>query len=148
MTTIRQATTADVDALLDMSTRFLAESAYRRLLAHSPTHLRALIALVLDLGAVFVADVDGELVGMIAIMVLPHPMSGQRRAEELAWWVAPAHRAGTIGPRLLRAAEVWARQQDGTYLQLAVPIGQPRLAAFLERRGYVALETVFVRPLT
>jgi GNAT superfamily N-acetyltransferase len=146
--TIRQATVADLDALLDMSRQFAAEAAYRTVIGYAPDHLRQVIPMFLELGAVFVADVDGALVGMLAGVIAPHVLSGERTAEELAWWVAPAHRGRSIGPRLLKAAEVWIAQQDVRLFKLAVPIGQPRLAAFLKRRGYVSLETVFVRRLS
>lgn len=144
--TIRPATHADTDRLVELGARFLAGTAYGQLVAFVPTQLRALIAHVLRLGVVFVAEVDGRLEGLLAIVALEHPMSGERYAEELAWWVEPAFRGSSIGPRLLRAGESWTRENGLAMLKMVAP-ADTDVGAFYARRGYVAIETSWVKRL-
>jgi GNAT superfamily N-acetyltransferase len=139
----RLATLADVDAVAAMGERFRATTGYRDTLAANPAQLAALATRLIDApdGDVIVADVDGALVGMLALLVYAHHMSGERIAGELAWWVDPAHRG--IGVRLLRAAEAWAQARGAVALQLIAPT--PAVERLVERLGYTPVERTYQR---
>lgn len=112
-----------------------------------------LIDMVMAHGTVFVVEVDprtagarGELVAMLALALLPHPITGRLYADELCWWVEPRYRRGRIGPKLLRHAETWARQQGASMLKMVAPAGTD-VGRFYEAVGYRAVETAYQKRL-
>ena len=145
-----------------MATRFLIESQYGALFDEqaTPAAIRELIAHVMKLGTIFVAEFDerdprwvqgveqpgDRVVGMLAIVLIPHPLSGQIIAEEIAWWVEPEARGWMIGPHMLRAAEVWATRKGANMVKMVAPAGST-IGTFYERDGYRAIETAFINTL-
>lgn len=83
---------------------------------------------------------------MLAIVVLPHPITGRLYADELAWWVEPRFRRGRIGPTMLKHAEAWARQKGATVLKMVAPAGTD-VGRFYEATGYRAVETAYQKRL-
>lgn len=142
---VREATLADVPRVVEMAEHFLEDTAYGQLLAR-PWTLEQLVHTVLEVGVILVVEVAGKLEGMIAIAAVPHPANGIVIAEELAWWVEPAWRSSTIGPRLLVAAELWTTSKRVSMLKMVAPHGSG-VAGYYEHRGYVAVETAFVKKL-
>ncbi len=69
--------------------------------------------------AVVMAWVGDALVGVIIVQGYTDFMSGEHCASQVALWVDPAHR-GTLGRRLVGAAERWARCHGVVRMQLAV----------------------------
>lgn len=144
--TIRHATPDDVPRLVDMSRHFLASTAYGRLLIPTTEQLEAFVVLILTHGGALVAEVDGQVEGMIGVVALAHPITQELVAEEVAWWVEPDYRKGTIGPRLLQAAEDWASVKGVTVLKMVAP-AKSDVGKYYERHGYTAFETAFVKVL-
>lgn len=156
MTTIRQATTLDKARLIELATRFLVESRYGALFTDSsPAQIGTLIDNVLTLGTILVAEVvedrsndvrEYAIVGMLAIVALPHPLAGGTVAEEIAWWVEPEYRGGTLGPKMLREAEDWATRNGAVMVKMVAPAGST-VGNFYERIGYEAVETAYIKPI-
>jgi GNAT superfamily N-acetyltransferase len=155
---VRRAEEADRPLVLEMCRHYRATTTYSRILETLAPGASAdnydliftlLLAQPLDKAAVLVADHGGELVGMIAAMVGPLLIIGRDYAEELVWWVEPRYRNGTVGPRLLKAAEAWARSADLLCLKLGAPVSTEGaiVSAFYERSGYLPLETSHVKVL-
>jgi len=97
---IREATLpADKAALIELVANFLDGTRYGELLdGASWSSISGLIDRVYLSGTIFVADIANpdrpsgrELVGMLGIIVALHPVTGRPYADELAWWVNPAH---------------------------------------------------------
>jgi RimJ/RimL family protein N-acetyltransferase len=89
--------------------------------------------------AVFVAELDGELVARLSLARDPHPAS--RHVADLGLMVAAAYRRRGVGRRLLDEAVAWARASDVRKLELHVfPWNEPALALYeslgFEREGY------------
>lgn len=146
--TIRAATLDDVPRLHELVAHFLRSTPYGNLLrAPSEARLFALVEQVLTLGVVLVAEMEDQLVGMIALVALEHPFSGEPFGDELVWWVEPTHRGHTVGPHLLDMAEAWARSKGLTMLKMVAPAGS-NLGSFYERMGYRAVETAYSKPLS
>lgn len=143
---IRTATQADGPRLAEMAVRFLASTRYGALASASPSGLDELIAVVLQLGVIFVAEVEGRVAGMLAIAALTHPLTGERYADEQVWWVEPEHRHSSIGPRLLNAAEQWSIENGLAFVKMIAPAGSD-VGAYYVRRGYVEVETVYQKQL-
>ncbi len=130
-----------------MAERFLDTSPYGALLPTTPAQLERLVAVVLETGTILVADLDEALIGLLAIVAADHPVSGRPYAEELAWWVEPAHRRSQVGQALLEAGEAWAAAQGLGLLKMVAPEPVDGLGAFYEARGYRPLERAYVKPL-
>lgn len=151
MDRVRRATSDDLPRLLEMGARFARETVYRDHLQADPARIKALaeqlVAGVAGQGsAVWVAqDPAGGIVGMIGMFVYEHPLSGERIASEVFWWVDPEHRRGGHALRLLESAEKWARWSNATTLYMIAPT--PDVARIYERRGYAQLETTYARAL-
>jgi GNAT superfamily N-acetyltransferase len=144
--TIREATVDDTDRLVEMAQAFIAESRYADVIVPEPARLALLIAMLLQIGTVLVADTGEQLVGMIALATITPVFGGPPYCDEVAWWVEPSRRSGLTGPRLLRRAEVWARAQGLGSIKMVAPSGTD-VGAFYEKRGYEAIETTYLRRL-
>lgn len=142
---IREATALDEDRIVHLAIRFLETTPYGKLIPYNESTIRTLIGTILQMGAVFVAeDKAGTVVGMIALVVIPSPISGELYAEEIAWFVEPEHRGGTVGPRLMGVAERWAATNGANLFKMVAPSGTD-VGDFYARRGYVATETSYVK---
>jgi GNAT superfamily N-acetyltransferase len=112
------------------------------------------IDIVLTHGAIFVAEGDpqdpspvrGGLVGMLAVIVLPHFITGALCAEEVCWWVEPRYRRRGLGPQLLGVATDWAGQEGATMLKMVAPAGSD-VGRFYETVGFTAVETAYQKRL-
>lgn len=164
ITRIRAATAADAARVVEMSARFLETTRYGTIVTATREQLAQLTGLVLAHGVILVAEIerswssphdpsgfvwacDQTLVGMLAMVALPHPLTGEPFADELAWYVEPEHRRGTVGPRLLAAGEAWARAQGFSVVKMVAPAGGD-VGRFYARRGYVEVETVWQKTFT
>lgn len=144
--TIRRLTERDVPAVVEMGLRFLASPEYRTYFTGDASRLEILIRMGVGSEgmASWVAEhEDGTLVGMLGVVVFNHPMSGERVASEIAWWVNPEARG--IGMRLLREAERWAKAQGATRLLMVAP--NDRVGGFYQRLGFSPVETSYQRSL-
>ena len=84
--------------------------------------------------AVFVAEVDGQVVGRLSVSRDQHPAS--RHVADLGLMVAAERRGQGIGRGLLEAAVEWARAAGVTKLELHVfPWNEPAIRLY-ERFGF------------
>ncbi len=93
-------------------------------------------------GVIFGAFLDGALKGVFAGHVSRFPASRLVRAQDIFWYVTPAHRGGTTGVRLLKMFEGWAAEKGAE--RVLVPAfegGSDKLPQFLENSGYQKIET-------
>lgn len=186
---LRPAIVGDRARVVDLAMRFHGENPYTQ---EADASLRSVFTVDRDrIGAQFDASMTGglvlvaerddvpeslrhlgpELVGFIALAIVTHMLSGLSIAEEMGWWVDPPYRSGTLGPRLLRWAEDWARRNGCTFVKMAAPtlgkvlddgrvyeplalgkaldIGRvyerTPLERFYEQLGYWRMETAFLK---
>ena len=146
--TIRHATVADTAAVLVMAKAFATSPVYAQVLTLSEPHIVTLLATAIeneDALALVAEGRDGMLVGMLVLNVFEHPMSGERVASELVWWVDPSARGGRAAMRMLTFAEGWARDRGAAVLQMIAP--SRRVEEFYEATGYTAVERSYQRRL-
>lgn len=143
---MRDAETGDVEAIVTMAMEFLSTTGYSHQLPPRPNALRAFAERLIAMeDATILLALDGETpIGMLALWAYEHPMSGERVASEIVWWVSPERRG--VGVRLLKRAETWARARNATVLQMVAPTD--RVGRFYAACGYDAIETMFQRRLT
>jgi GNAT superfamily N-acetyltransferase len=141
---IRRAEPEDMERIVEMGQRFVAETEYSERIAVRPERLLDTVINVATNpdGVIFVSGKDA-VTGMIAMLAYDHPFSGERTAFEVVWWVDPEARGDGI--RLLRAAESWAKEQGATKMQMVAP--NQRVGALYERLGYAPIETSYQRSL-
>jgi GNAT superfamily N-acetyltransferase len=142
---VREATHGDQARIIEMATRFLAESAYGRMFPADPARLGVLMTMCVQMGVIFVAETEAGIVGMIALVSLTDPIGGVNYADEIAWWVEPAHRGGMVGPRLVARAQNWVRVKGLAFLKMVAPADRPDVGAFYQRIGFEAVETAYIK---
>lgn len=139
---IREATHADVPALLECSVRFHAEcpSEY----TYNQDRVESVLSTCLDNpdSVIFVIDVDGLVVGGIIGIITELWMSTDRVATELAWFVDKEHR-GREALKLLHAYESWATDNNVALITVADIHDVTDLAPLYGRRGYRKTETTY-----
>jgi len=145
---IRPTTIADLPRLCDLFEAFRSSSVYAQ---YGPAHPEVSTALLERLlthpdAIIFGAEDERTLVGMIGVMVTPHPMTGERMATELFWWMDPAHRGQ--GLALLSRAERWASDQGAVRLLMVSPHGSPDVERMYTRLNYVPVETSWQKSLS
>jgi len=92
-----------------------------------------------------VLEVSGALRGVLAASWAVSPLSPVRLAQELIFWIDPAHR-GASARRMLSAYEEWARGQGCAAAGLA-SLNDPRVARFFGAAGFAPVENKFLKIL-
>lgn len=137
---IRPAEAADAEAMVALAREvtseeggwLLASSAWRtvseerryvRTVQHHPD------------AALFVAELDGEIVGRLSLTRDPQPAS--KHVADLGLMVASSYRRRGIGSALMTAAEGWAARAGVSKLELHVFPHNAAAIALYEKCGYV-----------
>jgi GNAT superfamily N-acetyltransferase len=142
---IRRAIPDDLERIVEMGMRFVAETGYQDLIQVRPEKLADTVLSIVTNpdGVVFVSESGDQVTGMIAMLAFDHPYSGTRTASEAVWWVDPEHRG--VGLRLLRAAEDWAKENGAKVMQMVAPTEE--IGALYARLGFKPIETSYQRSL-
>jgi GNAT superfamily N-acetyltransferase len=141
--TIRPAGIDDVPRLVDLGASFITQTGYAALLPINRDQMTALVERLLtsEDATLLVLETDAAVIGMLAMYCFPHPMSGERIASEVFWWVEPAARGH--GLKLLAAAEMWAQTHGAAVCQMIAPT--TAVERVYVRRGYVPVERLYQR---
>ena len=144
--TFRDATLADLPRLCELFERFRVSSPYAQYGPPNPAVSTALLERLIaaDDGVILVTEHDGVVMGLIGLLVSPHPMSGERVATELLWWLEPEHRGA--GAWLLRRAERWAQAQHAVRMLVVSP-QSPDVDCLYQTLGYAPMETAWHKSL-
>lgn len=102
-------------------------------------------------GAIYVAEVAGEIVGFAAIAVRDTPAYGMLVERKTATLenivVTAAQRGAGVGLALFQACVAWARRQGANSLDLIVWEFNDDARAFYERHGMATLNRTMCLPL-
>ncbi|HEY6843120.1 MAG TPA: GNAT family N-acetyltransferase [Thermoanaerobaculia bacterium] len=90
--------------------------------------------------AVFVDTAGDSVTGFIHVCVMLS-LEGDSYAEVRALVVDEAHRGGGAGPRLVAAAEQWARERQQDRVRVRSNVVRERARRFYERLGYAVVKT-------
>jgi N-acetylglutamate synthase-like GNAT family acetyltransferase len=146
---IRNANKFDIPRLVEMMAEYAKESPIKILQNesnHNVSHVSDLL-FTLIAGRGFIL-VDEELNGMIAAIKANNIWCPDVcELRELAWWVEPSKRNGSIGGRLWKAFDEKAMKmkEDGTvdYICCTVMTNSPVIS--YAKRGYKPLEATFYK---
>lgn len=96
----------------------------------------------------FTVRVDGELVGYSVHMVNlnPHYMSSFQAVQDVLW-LAPEHRRGLLGYRLIKYADEQLAAEGVQCSYHHQKIAHPALGRLLEKMGYQPVEVIWVKRL-
>lgn len=144
---IRKATKYDLPAVLAMSRRFYATTAYAGFADFDTPTVEKLTLMLIEKGIVLLADVKGEPVGMVGLVVAPFMFNDSiRGAYEVVWWVNPEMQSRGIGTELLQAIEPACKEADVRLIQMVCLATSPAKAGQLyERVGYAHSETSYTK---
>lgn len=144
---IREATIQDVERVMEMGRNFFLSGPYRTQLEDNPDHFlgftRALIGNP-NARVLVAEDAKGFVVGVLAILISPHYLSGEIVGVELIWYVEPEHR-GQMSLELFWAAEKLAKELGAVRMQFTAP--NERVGAIYQRLHYTQLEVGYQRSL-
>lgn len=127
-----------------MGREFVETSPYGQHYRLNQDQSRRTLGWIITNGVVLVAEGTSGLIGMLGAAVTPHLVTGELCGSEFFWWVRPDAR-GTVGVRLLRAAEAWAKTAGATSMLMVAP--DERVERLYERLGYSRLEVAYQRRL-
>jgi GNAT superfamily N-acetyltransferase len=133
-------TAQDIPALLVLGAAMHGESRYAKLDFDSEK-LRLLGETMLgdpDSWLALVAERDSEIIGFCIGYVAPHFFGNDLTSGDLAIYVVPEHRGGTIGARLVKLYTSWceARGVQEPLLGVSAGITPERTGRLYERLGY------------
>ena len=148
---IRPYAVHDLKAVLALGSAMHAESRYSTL-DFDPRKLDDLSDSVLSDGRylALVAEVDGDVVGLLVGYVMPHWFGHDLTSGDLAVYVTPSHRKGMIGVKLVKAYTEWALSKGVKEPMLGVSAGimPERIGALYQRLGYTETYVVYKMPST
>lgn len=136
--TLRAATPADAARIA----RLLTDEGYP---AGAPDIVARLERFAGHDGGVIVADVDGEVVGFVALHLIPRFEHGDQVLRVLALVVDPGVRDRGIGRQLMDAVEGLARERAVAFLEVTSGHHRPDARRLFESLGYDASVTAYLR---
>lgn len=145
---VRKATKEDLPDLICMGRKFFEESGFSAETSFDLASVsKMLIHLIEGGGVVFVAEKDGQSIGIAAAMTFPYYFNLNCKAgQELFWWLDPQFRGGTLGVRLLKALEAWAQEQGcQTFTMVSLPALDSPASKLYMHRGYRPSECSFIK---
>ena len=147
---VRNATPADLPAVVRMSACFYAGTSYSGWADFNAETVEALAASLGRDHVLLIAEHEGEAVGMVGLFVAPFMFNANvRAAYEVVWWVDESARSTGAGAALLRAIEPACKAKGAKAVQMVRLHNSPPAAAKLyERRGYGHSESSYTKVLT
>lgn len=134
---VRVATEADHGCIMAMARRFLSpDGPYGEKFSLDEDRVSSLTK-HMTVGAdhlVLVAVATETPVGMLSMFVFMHPLTGEKIASELCWWMEPEFRGSRLALTLLHDGEAWAKKQGASVVEMIAP--NERVAEFYGRLGY------------
>lgn len=148
--TIREMTSKDLAAAVDLCFQFIADTPYQREFGLTASRTTVTNTLESTLSSptsiVLLAEQDGEFLGFILGMVTPWLLNDEEKvATELAWFVAPEARGGTVGVRLMQAFVEWSTELGAQLVTMSCieEVSGEKVAGFYEKMGYSLLERAY-----
>jgi hypothetical protein len=148
MSIIRKATIDDLDQIVEMANRFIAFAPHGSLIKHTTDDIVNTVRLLLESGIIFVIDVDGKAVGILAAMMTSVWYSPSTKvAHEMMWWVNEEHRGTIASIKLIKAYENWAQENGANLIAMCdlVIEGQEPVGTTLNRLGYEMSERTYIK---
>jgi|SRR5690606_508806 len=143
----------DTEKVYGMAEKFLAESPFLSELTIEPQSVANIVrtATKQEQLVFWVAEDKGELVGMLAVFIVPSPFNvSVLVADEMVWWVDPRYRK-TLGSEMLSKALSYCKDRGAKFFVMkyihdgSVPID--KIQKVFKRKGFDTVETTVVKRL-
>lgn len=144
---IREATLDDVDGILDLGNEFFVSSSWSVYIEWEGMLLREVVrTMITDARFIaIVAEINGELVGMLGAEIGPLGLSSTVVAQERCWFVTNAHRLG-VGHKLVLKLEALAKAKGAEYTMLARLESSPEgIDDYFDKTGYSPIEHTYIK---
>lgn len=138
----------DIQHAIKLMEQFLQESAYADVVDVDREYLGRILGLAQQGGAVWLAYVRDEPVGLLIAIREPNMWNlRQYHLREVCWYVKPEYRKTTLGGRLFLAYQQYAdellkQKQISAYFTTQMSSTEP---IDLERRGFELRERTYVK---
>ncbi len=142
---LREARHDDILRMVELGRQFFAEAGLTDFMEYDEESAAGTFFGLIDNpdGAVFVMEVDGQVVGGVGAILAPHYFNLQHKSgQELFWYVDPQHRGGRESLQMLKTVQSWAKDRGAETLVLARMKTSPSAVGVLyERMGFGQMET-------
>lgn len=146
---IRKATRDDLRRIVEMAGRFYPFTSYWTFskIPFHPEQAAIVAETMIDNGVLHVAEVDGDVVGMIGLILIPFIFNPDFiHAGEIIWWVEPEWWQGGVGEMLLDSIEDPIRESGATHIQMIdLPNSNLSAAKLYEKKGYKLTERSYTK---
>jgi hypothetical protein len=149
---LRLAGPEDIGVLYSMSIDFVKASGYT--FPVDKTKVEQLISDIIYSGTeqkicLVLTNIFDVPVGMLAAIIDEPFFSRTKVAQELVWWVDPAHRGSRKSLELVNAYEYWAMTRGAIICQMAsiADLEGEKVGKMLERLGYSRKELSYCKEL-
>jgi GNAT superfamily N-acetyltransferase len=145
--TVRSGTGEDVVQCVVMASRFWELTDHKNI-PFDPDSTIDYFELGLKSGLFSVAEVSGNLVGFVIGVTAPCMVNRNYKiGAELAWWVEPEHRNGSIGIKLLKHIEQGAKEAGcAIWSMMCLESQEPeKVESMYLRMGYTKTERSYAR---
>jgi GNAT superfamily N-acetyltransferase len=149
---VRLAEKSDKAGIIEQARAFFAASPMGQRVAFDAEGFDAFLdyAEASDAAQVWVADKDGDVVGIAAAIAFPlYFAPSVKVAQELFWWVDPSERGSTAGKQMLFAIEGWAEQIGASQLFM-IALENERsdtMERVYSRSGFSPIERTFTKEI-
>jgi RimJ/RimL family protein N-acetyltransferase len=148
---VRRATEVDLDKYVVLAKSFHDASPMHGVIDFDPEGYSSfyLSALDNDSMGVWLAEVDGEMVGIVGAIAYPLYFNPNALVvQELWWWLAPAFRGE--GGKMFKQIESWAKERNASALFM-IALEDERAAKMEKlylRAGFKPMERTFIKEVT
>ncbi len=144
---IRKAVEADLRAVVEMSSKFYKHTHYSKLVSMNDVSVGALSMMLIEQGSLFVAEIGGEVKGMLGFVCTPFMFNPQLvGAHEVVWYVEEEARTAGLGPKLLLYAEKELKAAGVNFIQMAdLPENTSGAGELYQRLGYSTSEYSYTK---
>lgn len=143
----------DFQQVYEMTSKFFAESNFLSELSADPESVYNLVraASLREQLVGWVAEDNGELIGMLAVVIVPSPFnSNVIVADEMVWWVNPVHRK-SLGNKMLNTAIDYCRNRGVKFFVMKYihdgSVSIDKIQKVFSRKGFDTVETTVVKRL-
>jgi GNAT superfamily N-acetyltransferase len=110
-----------------------------------------LSALQNDNIGIWLAEIDGEIVGICGALVYPMYFNPSALVvQELWWWLTPASRGSGAGGKMFKQIEEWAKERNASALfMIALEDSRAKkMENLYVRAGFKPMERTFIKEVT
>ena len=148
---IRPATRDDVPAIVDMATKFYAETPHAKHVPLKKECAAGLAIITMDAGTMLVAeDDDGRAVAMLCAYIDHFTFNDEAMmVNELAFWVDESHRGTRVAMRLIKRMREICQSKGVKFFNMASMSSSPEAAGRLyQALGLNPVATIYMDALT